>query len=78
MSPDFWLKRLLLAFLVAAGLLFVVQMLKGYEPPSAAKFALFWGGVSSALFTLIGFIRYKRNPSCMIPAPRVARQRPRN
>ena len=67
MSYSFWLKRLVFAFLVAGALLFLVQLAKGYQPLPAMQFALFWGGATAALFTLVGYIRYKRNPACMLP-----------
>ncbi len=67
MSAGFWLKRLVLAFLVAGVVLFLVQVAKGYRPLLAVQFALIWGGVTAAVFTLVGYIRYKRNPACMLP-----------
>jgi phosphatidylglycerophosphate synthase len=67
MNSSFWLKRLVFAFLVAGVMLFLVQMAKGYQPLPAVQFALIWGGVTAAVFTLVGYIRYKRNPACMLP-----------
>lgn len=71
MGTGFWLKRFLLALLVASALLFVVQLAKGNSTSAASQFAALWGGISAALFTLVGFVRYKRNPACMLPQQRV-------
>lgn len=67
MSTGFWLKRFALAFLVGAALLFVVQYLKGMPPADALKFGALWGAISAAIFTLTGYVRYRRNPACMLP-----------
>ncbi len=67
MGIAFWIKRFVLAFVFAGILLCVVQFLKGGTVPSAFQYGLFWGGISAALFTLIGYVRYKRNPACMLP-----------
>lgn len=64
----FWSKRFLLAFVAAGLVLFAVELLKGHELPQAVRFAVLWGVVFAALFTLIGYVRYRRNPACMLPA----------
>lgn len=66
MTAAFWVKRFLLAFVVASISLGAVQYLKGSTLPSATQFGLLWGAISAALFTLVGYIRYKRNPACML------------
>lgn len=70
MSAAFWLRRFLVALLVATVLLFGVQLLKAHPVAAAAAFALLWGVASAALFTLTGYVRYKRNPACMLPRSR--------
>lgn len=67
MGTSFWIKRFLTAFAIASVLLFVVQLVKGYETIEAARFALLWSAISASLFTLVGYIRYRRNPACMLP-----------
>lgn len=67
MGTRFWLKRFFFALLIASALLFVVELAKGHESADAARFAALWGVLSAALFTLVGYIRYKRNPACMLP-----------
>ena len=67
MGALFWTKRFLIALLFAGVLLFVVELAKGHAVVEAARFAAFWGVVSAALFTLIGYDRYRRNPTCMLP-----------
>jgi len=67
MGTRFWIKRFLVALLVACVLLLVVQFAKGHAQTDAIRFAVFWGLISATLFTLIGYIRYKRNPACMLP-----------
>jgi hypothetical protein len=64
---SFWIKRFLLAFAVASAVLFLVQLVKGYTASDAAQFAALWGAISAALFVMVGYIRYKRNPACMLP-----------
>lgn len=67
MGWKFWARRFALALLVAGVLLFVVELVKGHEPIDAVKFAAFWGVLAAAVFTLTGYIKYRRNPACMIP-----------
>lgn len=67
MGPTYWLKRFALALAVTAPTLFLVQWLKGHALPDAAGFAIGWGGVSAALFSGIGYWRWRRNPACMLP-----------
>ena len=67
MGPGFWIKRLVIAFAVAAALLFIVQFLKGIIFEQAIAYALGWGAVSAGVFTLVGYLRFKRNPACMLP-----------
>lgn len=68
MGRTFWLKRFLLAFVGAGLTLFAVELLKGHELAQAVEFAVLWSVVFAALFTLIGYARYRRNPACMLPA----------
>lgn len=68
MGMAFWIKRLVLALVGAGLVLFVVELLKGHEVVQAIQFAAFGGAIVAMLFTLIGYIRYRRNPACMLPA----------
>ena len=66
MSTSDWVVRFLLAFAVAAAVLAVVQLAKGASVASAAAFAAAWGALSALVFTGVGYLKYKRNPACMI------------
>src|SRR3546814_15869791 len=68
MKPGFWIRRLLVVFLVASIVLFLVELLKGHERGAALQFALFWGAMTAGVFTLVGYIRFRRNPACLLPA----------
>ena len=67
MGARFWVRRFLIALLVASALLFVVELAKGHAAMETARFVMLWGVLSAAIFTLIGYIRYRRNPACMLP-----------
>lgn len=67
MSPWFWVKRFFVSFLVAGLALLVVHLLKGRTLVDAAAFGGLWGAVSAAIFALVGYARYRRNPACMLP-----------
>ena len=69
MGTKFWLKRFVSALLIATALLFIVELVKGHGRAEAAQFAALWGAITAALFTLIGYNRYKRNPTCWLPDP---------
>jgi len=60
----------MLALLVASGILTVAHYAKGSPLPGAARFGFLWGAISAVLFTLIGYVRYRRNPACMLPPQR--------
>ena len=70
MSKGFWLRRFALALIIAGAALFAVQLLKGHAVSDAATFAGLWGAISATIFTVIGHVRYKRNPACMVPRSR--------
>lgn len=67
MGTGHWIKRFCLAFLGAAVLLCVLELVKGHDWLQALRFAALWGTVFAALFTGIGYARFKRNPACMLP-----------
>lgn len=67
MKPGFWIKRLLVVFVVVSAVLFPVELLKGHESDAALRFALFWGAMTAGVFTLVGYLRFRRNPACMLP-----------
>lgn len=66
MGRKSWLKRLILAFVAASVLLLCAQLSKGASLNSAIMYGLLWGGATAVIFTLVGYIRYKRNPVCML------------
>jgi len=70
MGWKFWMKRFALAFVVAGVVLLVVELVKGHETIDAAKFAASWGVLTATVFTLAGYVRYRRNPACMSPPSR--------
>ena len=70
MTRRHWLKRFVLALIVAGATLFAAQCLKGHTAAGAASFATLWGVVSAAIFTLVGYVRYRRSPACMLPRSR--------
>lgn len=70
MKPGFWIRRLLVVFLVVSAVLFPVELAKGHESGAALQFALFWGVMTAGVFTLVGYIRFRRNPACMLPGSR--------
>ncbi len=69
MPARFWAKRFALAFVLATALLFLVEQFKGHALEQALQFALLWGTGSAALFTGIGYWRFRRNPACMRRPP---------
>ncbi|MBB6093197.1 xanthine/uracil permease [Povalibacter uvarum] len=68
MGIGFWLKRLVLSFVVAFAILVAAQLLKGASSNAAISHGLLWGVLTAAVFTGSGYIRYRRNPACMVPA----------
>lgn len=70
MPGIFWVKRFVLAFVVAAGLLFAARLWRGFAAQPAAEFALLWALVSASVFTAVGYLRFRRKPSCMLPKSR--------
>lgn len=70
MSPSFWIKRFVLSLIGSSFLIFGVELAKGHTQEAATQFAGIWGLIFAVLFTGIGYIRFKRNPACMIPKTR--------
>ena len=66
----FWLKRFAIAFVAFGLLLFTIELVKGHQASQAIRFAALWGAVFAMLFTVIGYVRFKRNPACMLPGDR--------
>src|SRR3546814_20269073 len=66
MKPGFWIRLLLVVFLVVSAVLFPVELLKGHESDAALRFALIWGAMTAGVFTLVGYIRFRRTPACML------------
>jgi hypothetical protein len=69
MGAKFWLRRFMVAFLIAATALFLAEIIKGHAQTKAAQFALLWGAITALLFTLISYSRFKRNPRCWLLPP---------
>lgn len=67
MGHWFWWRRFVVAFAIAAPVLFAVHAIKGHAVPDAAGFGCLWGAVAAAIFTIVGYVRYRRNPACMLP-----------
>ena len=65
MNMMFWIKRTVVSFLVAFALLLAVQLIKGFSLTAGSWFALIWGAIAAAIFTLVGYYRFKQNPACM-------------
>lgn len=70
MTAGFWIKRFLVALVVAWAVLFVAHLLRGHAAPGAVAFAALWGTLAAALFTLLGYLKYRRHPACMLPRQR--------
>jgi hypothetical protein len=64
-----------MAFAIAFVVLAAVQALKGKPLDVALQFALAWGVVSAGIFALAGYLRYRRNPACMLPQERAEKGR---
>lgn len=67
MTAGFWMRRFLVALVVAFAVLFLVHLAKGYADAETLQFAAVWSLISAGLFTVFGYIRYRRNPTCMLP-----------
>ena len=65
MPRHFWIKRLIISFVVAFAALTIVQMAKGTESQPATIFGLIWGAIAAVIFTGIGYYRFRKNPACM-------------
>jgi hypothetical protein len=63
MIAIFWIKRFFLVLLGACVLLFIVELVKGHSLADSVGFAMLWGDISASVFTLVGYVRYKRNPA---------------
>lgn len=66
MSFTHWLLRFVLAFCVAFVVLLIAQLLKSLPLSASLLHAAVWGMVSAAIFTLLGYAKYRRSPACMI------------
>lgn len=67
MDKGFWARRLVLAFVIVGLVLFAVHAVRGYALQDSAAFGCLWGAIAATIFTGIGYIRYRRNPACMLP-----------
>lgn len=70
MPWTFWLRRFAGAFLGALVVLTLVELLKGNDLTTALQFAGTWALIFAGIFVAVGYIRYRRNPSCMLPPRR--------
>ncbi|HEX7327626.1 MAG TPA: hypothetical protein VF428_03700 [Casimicrobiaceae bacterium] len=66
LSKWFWARRFVIGFAVAAVILFAVHAIKGYALQDSVVFGALWGAIAAAVFTVTGYIKYKRNPTCML------------
>ena len=66
MNTLFWLRRFLINFLIASGLLLVVNLAKGKALREAAGESLVWGGIAAAIFTSTGIFRARRGDPCRL------------
>lgn len=69
MGTRYWLKRFVLALSGSGALLFLVELAKGHEPLEALRFAALWGATFAGVFTLVGDLRFRRNPACLLRRP---------
>lgn len=67
MPTGFWVKRFVVSFVIACVVLGALQYVKGAGQGEAVRFGLVWGVISAGLFTGIGYVRFRRNPACMLP-----------
>ena len=67
MGNGFWIRRFFLALAIAGISLALAQWLKGHAPAAAVQYGALWGVISAALFTGIGYARYRKDPACMLP-----------
>ncbi len=70
MGHMYWIKRFALALVAAFLVLTAVQLLKGAVLESALSFGALWGLIFASIFTGTGYLRFRRNPSCMLPTSR--------
>jgi O-antigen/teichoic acid export membrane protein len=73
MTKHFWIKRMAVSLIAGVFVLLLVQLVKGAELQDAVVFAALWGVVFAATFTGIGYLRFKRNPACMVEPERAPR-----
>ncbi len=66
MNTRFWLRRFLINFLIAAGLLLLVNLAKGKALGEAAVESLTWGGIAAAIFIITGIFRARRGDPCRL------------
>lgn len=59
-------KRFVTVGLAIFAVLFCVQLLKGYESATAARFAVIWAAVSASLFVVTGMYYARRKNDCPI------------
>ena len=64
-----------MAFAIAFVVLGAGQALRGRPLDVALQFARAWGLISAGIFALAGYLRYRRNPACMLPQERVEKGR---
>lgn len=66
MGATFWAKRFLVVLAVAFVVLVGTELVKGHSQMAALRFAGLWGLATATVFTLAGYIRFKRNPACWL------------
>lgn len=70
MGKGFWIRRFVIALVIAWAVLFAAHLLRGHALADSAWFAALWGAAAAVIFTVIGYVKYRRNPACMLPRSR--------
>ena len=66
MGTTFWVKRFVVATVIAVVTLTLVELLKGHEPVAAIYFGLGWGILASAIFTGTRIYRSRKGQQCAV------------
>jgi hypothetical protein len=64
MGKVFWIRRYVTAFVVAAGLIGVSQLLRGHTVDYSAMHGLVWGAISSSIFIATRMFYARRGYAC--------------
>lgn len=70
MPRFYWTRRFVIAFIAAGVVLCAAHLVRGHALADSIGFGLLWGAIAAVIFTVVGYLRYRRNPACMLPRPR--------